>query len=80
MRATRGDGLLTTSQAAQLVGRRPGTVYSWVSRGWLLPDGLDERGRPLYSPKNVRAVELQVRDRGIEASGIDPRLLCRGAA
>jgi DNA-binding transcriptional MerR regulator len=75
VRPTRGDGLLTTPEAARLVGVRPATIRSWRNRGWLVPQGLDERGRPLHSYEAVRTAEGKVRDRGLEWSGIDPRQL-----
>lgn len=77
MRPTRGDGLLNTQQVARMLGRQPGTIYSWKSRGIISPDGLDERGRPLYRARTARDAEKEVRKNGIEASGIDPRTLLR---
>lgn len=79
MRACRGDGLLTTTEAAQRVGVSPATIRSWRNRGWLAPQGLDERNRPLHSEEAVRAAELRVRANGLETSGIDPRLLRHSA-
>lgn len=75
MIASRPDGLLTTAEAAQLAGRKPVTIRQWRNRGWLAPQGLDERGYPLHTPEAVRAAEQLVRQHGIQASGIDPRLL-----
>jgi hypothetical protein len=60
-----------------MLGRAPGTVYSWASRGRIHPDGLDERGRPLYRRETARAAERQVRQNGIDASGVDPRTRLR---
>ena len=74
---SRGDGFLTTAEAAQMVGVRPETIRQWRRRGWLAAQGLDERGYPLHTREAVRAAERRVRDNGIEASGIDPRLLRR---
>ncbi|HZR50093.1 MAG TPA: helix-turn-helix domain-containing protein [Streptosporangiaceae bacterium] len=79
MRPARGDGMLTTPQAARLVGVSPATVRSWRNRGYLAPQGLDERGNPLHTPEAVRAAERLVREHGIKASGIDPRLLRKSA-
>ena len=75
MIATRGDGFLTTAEAARLVGVQPVTIRQWRKRGWLLPQGLDERGYPLHSRQAVRDAERDVRERGFKASGIDPRRL-----
>jgi len=72
---TRGDGLVTTEQAAQLARRKPATIRSWRHRGWLPRRGLDERGRPLYHPDDVAAAEKRVRENGLRTSGIDPRAI-----
>ncbi len=79
MLPSRGDGLLTTPEAARLVGVSPATIRSWRQRGWLVPQGLDERYRPLHTREAVRAAERRVRENGLGTSGIDPRLL-RGRA
>lgn len=76
MRPTRGDGLLYTDQLARMLGRRPGTIYSWKSRGIIAPDGLDEYGRPLYRRDTGREAERRARENGIRTSGVDPRLTC----
>jgi hypothetical protein len=39
------------------------------------PDGLDERGRPLYSKRTAREGERIVRENGLRISGVDPRQL-----
>ena len=78
MRPCRGDGLLTTTESAALAGVRPVTVRRWRMLGYLAPQGLDERGYPLHSPEAVRAAEMRVRENGLKASGVDPRLLRRG--
>jgi DNA-binding transcriptional MerR regulator len=78
MHPVRGDGLLPTPQAAQMVGVSPATIRSWRHRGWLEPQGLDEHGRPLYTRQAVREAERTVRQNGLRASGIDPRQLRRG--
>jgi DNA-binding transcriptional MerR regulator len=75
MHPRRGDGLLTTSEAARLAGVSVNTIYSWRNRGHLAPQGLDERNRPLHTREAVRAAERRVRDNGLAASGIDPRKL-----
>jgi len=76
VRPTRGDGFITTAEAARLVGRKPVTIRQWRRRGWLLPQGLDERGYPLHTRQAVRDAERKVRENGLETSGIDPRQLC----
>lgn len=73
----RGDGLLTTSEAARKVGVDRSTISKWRERGNIFPDGLDERERPLYKPETVEAAEARVRENGLAASGIDPRRLRR---
>lgn len=87
---TRGDGLLNTPQAGKLVGRSPATIRSWrhrrytdgqgISRPYLEPQGLDERGNPLHTRQAVREAERLVRENGLKASGIDPRRLCHTAS
>jgi MerR HTH family regulatory protein len=75
MRPTRGDGMLGTPDAAKLVGVKPVTIRSWRRKGFLVPQGLDERGYPLHTPRAVRDAERQARENGLRASGIDPRQL-----
>jgi hypothetical protein len=77
---TRGDGLLSTPQAARLVGVSPSTFRVWRYRGHVTPTGLDERGRPLYSREEARAGERRVRENGLRVSRVDPRRLRRSAA
>jgi DNA-binding transcriptional MerR regulator len=71
----RGDGFLTTVEAARLVGVDPSTISKWRKRGNIEPDGLDERKRPLYRRETVMVAELEVRQHGLDTSGIDPRRL-----
>jgi DNA-binding transcriptional MerR regulator len=78
MRPTRGDGYLTTAESARLVGRKPVTIRQWRKRGYLVAQGLDERGYPLHSRQAVRAAERIARDNGLQASGVDPRQVCAG--
>jgi DNA-binding transcriptional MerR regulator len=75
MRPTRGDGYLTTAESAELVGVKPGTIRQWRNRGYLVPQGLDERKRPLHTREAVRAAEKLVRQQGLEATKgrVDPR-------
>ena len=80
MRPGRGDGYLSTADAARLIGVQPATIRSWRNRGYLVAQGLDERNRPLHTPEAVRAAERLVRENGIQASGIDPRQLRNRAA
>jgi hypothetical protein len=77
MRPRRSDGYLGTAEAALLVGVSEVTIRSWRRRGWLVAQGLDERGYPLHTREAVRAAEKRVRENGIQASGIDPRQLRR---
>jgi DNA-binding transcriptional MerR regulator len=72
---SRRDGFLTTAEAAQVIGVRPETIRQWRRRGWLAMQGLDERGYPLHTPEAVRVAERRIRENGIRASGIDPRVL-----
>ena len=70
---TRGDGLITTAQAAAMVRRDPATIRTWVRRGRLRRAGLDERHNSLFDPAEVTAAEMLVRQNGLRASGVDPR-------
>jgi transposase-like protein len=79
MRPGRGDGYLTTAEAARLIGVSVNTIYSWRNRGHLVAQGLDERNRPLHTREAVRDAERRVRENGLAASGIDPRQLRRAA-
>jgi hypothetical protein len=75
------DGfLLTTREAAKLIGVEASTIRQWRKRGQLVPQGLDERGYPLHSPQAVRDAEKKVRKRGLDSSNIDPRLLRKSAS
>ena len=73
MLITRGDGLVTTAQAAAIVRAEPWLIRQWKRRGHLAPRGLDEHGRPLYHPDDVSDAEKRVRANGLRTSGIDPR-------
>lgn len=75
MRPCRGDGLLKTAEAAELVGVEPVTIRRWRMLGYLVAQGFDERGYPLHSREAVRAAERLVRENGLRVSGIDPRQL-----
>jgi len=73
MLPARGDGYLTTPEAARLAGVEPVTIRKWRRMGYLAVQGLDERGYPLHTAEAVAAAEKHVRDRGIMWSGVDPR-------
>ena len=75
MLTTRGDGLLSTAQSAQLVGVKPSTIRSWRHRGWLATQGLDERGNPMHTREAVRATDRLVRENGLRTPVGDPRRL-----
>lgn len=74
---TRGDGYVSTADAAEIAQVKPATIRKWRERGHLAPRGLDERGHPLYAPADVIAAEKRVYDNGMRASGVDPRRLRR---
>ena len=80
--STRGDGMLSGPQAARLAGMSESGFRNWRSRGWISPDGLDERGRPLYYPATVRTAVREVTQRGLRASKgkLDPRQVRQRAA
>ena len=80
MLPSRVDGFLTTREAAKLIGVEPVTIRQWRKRGWLAPQGLDERGYPLHSAEAVRAAEGNVHERGLDKSGVDPRRLRKSAS
>lgn len=75
MLPSRADGYLTTTEAAAMVGVGPWLIRKWRQRGWLVPQGHDERGRPLHTAEAVWAAEQKVREHGLGTSGIDPRLI-----
>lgn len=75
MLPSRPDGLYGTVESARLLRVDPALIRKWRKRGYLAPQGLDERGWPLHSAEALRAAEQLVRDHGIRLTGIDPRLL-----
>ncbi|MFF0295563.1 MerR family DNA-binding transcriptional regulator [Kitasatospora sp. NPDC004614] len=57
------DQLLTGPQAAELCQVSPITIRNWKRRGLITPDGLDERGRPLYNQLTIARAEAHTRRR-----------------
>lgn len=50
------SNLIGTRQAAQIAGRHPRTVVSWIRRGWLPSQKLaGQRGPYLIDPDELRA-------------------------
>ena len=72
---SRSDGFLTTPESARLLGVKAWLIRKWRSRGWLMPQGLDERGNPLHTAEALWAADQLVRQHGVETSGVDPRRL-----
>lgn len=71
--------MLNTAESAEFLGVQPTTIRQWRFKGWLEPQGLDERNRPLHTVQALRDAEALVTRHGIEASGVNPRTL-RGKA
>lgn len=61
---TSPDMLLTTAQAAEVAGVKPGRVRQWNLRGHLERAGLDERGWPLYRALDVAKCQHRFAGRG----------------
>ncbi|NUS14555.1 MAG: MerR family transcriptional regulator [Streptomyces sp.] len=57
------DPLLTGPQCAALCGVEPATIRQWKRRGLIQPDGLDERGRPMYRQMTIARAEARTRAR-----------------
>ena len=74
------SGLMSTVESAAFAGVKPVTIRQWRRRGWLAPQGLDERGYPMHSREAVRTAEQLVRENGLGTSGIDPRQQRKRAA
>lgn len=72
---SRPDGFYTTPESARLLGVKPWLIRKWRERGWLAPQGLDERGHPLHTPEALRAAERLVTANGIARTGTNPRQL-----
>ncbi|GAA1977311.1 MerR family transcriptional regulator [Kitasatospora viridis] len=60
--------LLSGPESAALCGVSPVTVRNWKRRGLITPDGLDERGRPLYSQLTIARAEARTRQRASRAA------------
>jgi len=75
MLPSRPDGLYGTVESARLLRVDPALIRKWRKRGYLAPQGLDERGWPLHTAEALRAAEKLVREHGIRLTGVDPRLL-----
>ncbi len=71
------SGLYDMREAATLAGVSVRTIRSWREKGYLDRQGLGADGRPLFTAEAVRAAEQRARAKGIETSGVDPRLLRR---
>lgn len=78
-----GVRLLSTTEAARLIGVTEGAIRYWRRRPLdlddpdgprlLEPQGLDERKRPLHTASAVRDAERVLRQDGIDRAGVDPR-------
>ena len=77
----RPDGFLTTPEAAAAVGVQPVTIRKWRRKGYLAPQGLDERGYPLHTREAVQEAEKKVRQQGLDATKgtVDPRKMRKAA-
>lgn len=69
------SGMLDMREAGTLAGVSVRTIRSWREKGYLARSGIGDRGNPLFTAESVRAAEQLARSKGIQASGIDPRLL-----
>jgi len=77
----RPDGFLTTPEAAAAVGVQPVTIRKWRRKGYLAPQGLDERGYPLHTREAVQEAEKLVQKQGLDATKgtVDPRKMRKAA-
>jgi len=57
------DSYITATEAAALCGVTTQAISKWVQRGHLNVVGLDERGRRLYTVRDVARVEHLTRQR-----------------
>lgn len=53
------EGLITTSQAAELAGVSTGAIRQWVRRGHLEKAGIDERGQSMFRVADVARAEFK---------------------
>ncbi|MFJ2007016.1 MerR family transcriptional regulator [Streptomyces chartreusis] len=56
-----GTVWFTIREAAAFTGRALQTIYSWENRGHLSGPRHDERGRRIYSQRQIAAAELKAR-------------------
>lgn len=69
LRITRGDGMLTVEQAAELCGVKPVTVRNWANRGYGPKDSRRrlpvkrENGRLLVDPVELAKADHATKDR-----------------
>lgn len=75
MRPTRGDKLVTASQAAKMVGVTPKTIRNWRDRELLTVADWTDQGWELFNKADVRWAESLARELGKQAIGTDPRRL-----
>lgn len=55
------DGMLSTADVARLCRVTTAAVRQWRRRGHIVPDGLDERGWPLYNQLTAARAEAATR-------------------
>ncbi|MDX2696839.1 MerR family transcriptional regulator [Streptomyces ipomoeae] len=73
--ATRWRRLLSADTAAVSVR----TIRSWVARGHLAPEGLDERGRQVFRLADVARAEKTTRGRALRLVGLTESSACQSA-
>ena len=57
------DTHITATEAAALCGVTTQAVSKWVQRGHLAPVGINERGRRIYTLRDIARVEHMTRQR-----------------
>lgn len=77
MLLTRGDDMVTASEAARAVGVTPRTIHNWRRAGLLAARGMNERGWAMFRLREVREAEREARRLGMQRlnGGTDPRRL-----